>query len=97
MSLGGADSLGEELYFWGAGAAALRRGYNALLFEIPGQRGAMYSNRGVELFYRWDTGLHCEHDIAVEHDLALKALAVDSAMSLAALISRDDWLDDVFK
>jgi hypothetical protein len=32
MSLGGADSLDEELYFWGGGAAALRRGYNALLF-----------------------------------------------------------------
>ncbi|MGO8985391.1 MAG: alpha/beta hydrolase family protein [Candidatus Korobacteraceae bacterium] len=55
MSLGGADSLGEELYFWGGGAAALRRGYNALLFEIPGQRGAIYSNPGAELFFRPDT------------------------------------------
>ncbi|MGB8988305.1 MAG: alpha/beta fold hydrolase [Candidatus Sulfotelmatobacter sp.] len=55
MSLGGADSLDEELYFWGGGAAALRRGYNALLFEIPGQRGAMYSNPGAELFFRPDT------------------------------------------
>ena len=55
MSLGGADSLGDELYFWGGGAAAVRRGYNALLFEIPGQRGAMYSNPGGELFFRPDT------------------------------------------
>ena len=55
MSVGGADSLAEELYFWGGGAAALRRGYNALLFEIPGQRGAMYSNPGAELFFRPDT------------------------------------------
>ena len=55
MSLGGADSLAEELYFWGGGAAAVRRGYNALLFEIPGQRGAMYSNPGAELFFRPDT------------------------------------------
>ena len=55
MSLGGADSLAEELYFWGGGAAALRRGYNALLFEIPGQRGAMYANPGAELFFRPDT------------------------------------------
>jgi hypothetical protein len=55
MCLGGGDSLGEELYFWGGGAAALRRGYNALLFEIPGQRGAMFSNPGAELFYRPDT------------------------------------------
>jgi hypothetical protein len=55
MSLGGGDSVAEELYFWGGGAAALRRGYNALLFEIPGQRGAMLSNPGAELFYRPDT------------------------------------------
>jgi pimeloyl-ACP methyl ester carboxylesterase len=55
MSLGGADSLAEELYFWGGGAGALRRGYNALLFEIPGQRGAMYSNPDAELFFRPDT------------------------------------------
>jgi hypothetical protein len=55
MTLGGGDSLAEELYFWGAGAAALERGYNALLFEIPGQRGAIYSNPGTELFYRPDT------------------------------------------
>ena len=55
LSLGGGDSLAEELYFWGGGAAALRRGYNALLFEIPGQRGAMYSNPDAELFYRPDT------------------------------------------
>jgi hypothetical protein len=55
MSVGGGDSLAEELYFWGGGAAALQRGYNALLFEIPGQRGAMYSNPGAALFYRPDT------------------------------------------
>jgi hypothetical protein len=55
MSLGGGDSLAEELYFWGGGAAALRRGYNVLLFEIPGQRGAMYSNPDTDLFYRPDT------------------------------------------
>jgi hypothetical protein len=55
MCVGGADSLDEELYFWGGGAAALRRGYNALLFEIPGQRGAIYSNPDAELFFRPDT------------------------------------------
>ena len=55
MCVGGADSLAEELYFWGGGAAAGRRGYNALLFEIPGQRGAMYSNPDAELFFRPDT------------------------------------------
>ncbi|MEO6061148.1 MAG: alpha/beta fold hydrolase [Thermoflexales bacterium] len=36
LSLGGFDSTGEELYFFAA-AAALRRGYNVLTFEGPGQ------------------------------------------------------------
>jgi dipeptidyl aminopeptidase/acylaminoacyl peptidase len=36
LSLGGFDSTGEELYFF-AVAAALRRGYNVLTFEGPGQ------------------------------------------------------------
>ena len=36
MSVGGADSLAEELYFWGGGAAALRRGYNALAVRDSG-------------------------------------------------------------
>ena len=36
VSLGGFDSTGEELYFFAA-AAALRRGYNCLTFEGPGQ------------------------------------------------------------
>jgi alpha-beta hydrolase superfamily lysophospholipase len=36
LALGGFDSTGEELYFFTA-AAALRRGYNCLAFEGPGQ------------------------------------------------------------
>ena len=36
LALGGFDSTGEELYFFAA-AAALRRGYNVLTFEGPGQ------------------------------------------------------------
>jgi hypothetical protein len=52
MIMGGGDTTGEELYHF-AGAAALRRGYNALLIEIPGQRGAYYSDRS--LTYRPDT------------------------------------------
>ena len=41
--LGGGDTTAEEHYFT-TGAAAVRRGYNALLVEIPGQRGAYYSD-----------------------------------------------------
>ncbi len=36
ISLGGFDSTGEELYFFAA-APALRRGYNVLAFDGPGQ------------------------------------------------------------
>lgn len=36
LSLGGFDSTGEELYFFAA-AAALRRGYNVLTLDGPGQ------------------------------------------------------------
>jgi pimeloyl-ACP methyl ester carboxylesterase len=40
MILGGGDSTCEELYDFGGGAAAVRRGYNAFLWEGPGQVGA---------------------------------------------------------
>ncbi len=36
VSIGGFDSTGEELYFFAA-AAALKRGYNVLTFDGPGQ------------------------------------------------------------
>jgi hypothetical protein len=50
--IGGGDTTAEELYF-STGAAAVRRGYNALLVEIPGQRGAYYSDP--DLTFRPDT------------------------------------------
>jgi hypothetical protein len=40
MILGGGDTTCEELYDFGGGAAAIRRGYNAFLWEGPGQVGA---------------------------------------------------------
>ncbi|HKN30966.1 MAG TPA: hypothetical protein VJY34_25085, partial [Roseiarcus sp.] len=40
MILGGADTTCEELYDFGGGAAAVRRGYNAFLWEGPGQVGS---------------------------------------------------------
>lgn len=40
LALGGFDSTLEELYF-AAGAAALRRGWNCLMFEGPGQGAAL--------------------------------------------------------
>lgn len=48
ICIGGGDTTAEEVYFWGDGAAAVRRGYNALLLEFPGQRGAYFrDNRSI--------------------------------------------------
>jgi len=49
--MGGYDSTGEELYFF-IGAAAQQRGYNALIFEGPGQRGVLH--RDPSLVFRPD-------------------------------------------
>jgi pimeloyl-ACP methyl ester carboxylesterase len=40
MIIGGGDTTCEELYDFGGGAAAVNRGYNAFLWEGPGQVGA---------------------------------------------------------
>ncbi len=42
---GGGDASGEEMYLMG-GVAALKRGYNVISFEGPGQRGFLYDNPG---------------------------------------------------
>jgi pimeloyl-ACP methyl ester carboxylesterase len=52
MILGGGDTTCEELYDFGGGAAAVRRDYNAFLWEGPGQVGAYAMDR--ELTYRPD-------------------------------------------
>ncbi len=52
MLLGGGDSTCEEMYDFGGGAAAVRRGYNALLWEGPGQVGAFAADS--TLTYRPD-------------------------------------------
>lgn len=52
MILGGGDTTCEEMYDFGGGAAAVRRGYSAFLWEGPGQVGAYALDR--ELTYRPD-------------------------------------------
>lgn len=52
LVMGGWDTTGEELYFVGGGAAAARRGWNAVLFEGPGQRGTVHLHP--HLLYRHD-------------------------------------------
>jgi hypothetical protein len=68
--IGGGDMTAEELYFF-TGAAAVRRGYNAFLVEIPGQRGAYYSDP--ELTFRPDTHVQMRYIV----DYALSRADVD--------------------
>ncbi|OBG99853.1 MULTISPECIES: S9 family peptidase [unclassified Mycobacterium] len=46
IALGGFDSTIEELYWW-VGAAARAHGWNCLMFEGPGQWGALKTNPGL--------------------------------------------------
>lgn len=68
--IGGGDMTAEELYFF-TGAAAVRRGYNAFLVELPGQRGAYYSDP--ELTFRPDIDVQMGYIV----DYALARADVD--------------------
>ena len=68
--IGGGDMTAEELYFT-TGAAAVRRGYNAFLVELPGQRGAYYADP--ELTFRPDTDVQTSYIV----DWALNRTDVD--------------------
>lgn len=46
IAIGGFDSTAEEVYFW-IGEAARRYGWNCLIFEGPGQWGALMDNPGL--------------------------------------------------
>lgn len=59
----GIESCGEEQYFYGA-ISALRRGYNVLVFQGPGQTGMM----------RIEPGSHLRHDYEVPLQEALDYL-----------------------
>jgi pimeloyl-ACP methyl ester carboxylesterase len=54
MIMSGGDGTAERLYFNGGGAAALRRGYNALCFEGPGQTGAYLLDPSLTFRYDWE-------------------------------------------
>jgi pimeloyl-ACP methyl ester carboxylesterase len=68
MILGGGDTTCEELYCWGGGAAAVRRGYNAFLWEGPGQVGAYALDP--ELTYRpdWEVPTRYAVDYVLSRD-----------------------------
>jgi dipeptidyl aminopeptidase/acylaminoacyl peptidase len=72
---GGHDSTAEELYFWN-GAAALRRGYNCLCFDGPGQGRALLKQ---ELYFRpdWENVVRPFVDYALGRaDVDKKRLAI---------------------
>jgi dipeptidyl aminopeptidase/acylaminoacyl peptidase len=54
MIMTGGDGTAERLYFNGGGAAGLRRGYNVLCFEGPGQTGAYLLDRSLTYRYDWE-------------------------------------------
>jgi predicted alpha/beta-fold hydrolase len=54
MIITGGDGTAERLYFNGGGAAALRRGYNVLCFEGPGQTGAHLLDPSLTFRYDWE-------------------------------------------
>ena len=68
MIITGGDGTCEELYFWGGGAAAVRRGYNAFLWEGPGQVGAYTLDP--ELTYRpdWEVPTRYAVDYVLSRD-----------------------------
>jgi len=50
----GGDGTAERMYFSGGAAAALRRGYNVLLWEGPGQTGAYLEDRSLVFRPDWE-------------------------------------------
>ena len=54
MIITGGDGTAERLYFNGGGAAAVRRGYNVLCFEGPGQSGAYMLDPSLTYRYDWE-------------------------------------------
>ena len=69
----GADGSSEQIYFSGGGAAALRRGYNALIFEGPRQTGTFMRDRSLNYRYDWEVL------VAAVVDYALTRPEVDPA------------------
>jgi pimeloyl-ACP methyl ester carboxylesterase len=61
----GGDGTAERLYFNGGGAAGLRRGYNVVLFEGPGQTGAYLLDSSLVFRYDYEVPIAAVVDFAV--------------------------------
>jgi pimeloyl-ACP methyl ester carboxylesterase len=66
ISVGGYDSTAEESFFWN-GAAALARGYHALIFDGPGQ-GELLVERSIPFRPDWEKVISAVIDLAVRRD-----------------------------
>jgi alpha-beta hydrolase superfamily lysophospholipase len=66
ISVGGYDSTAEESFFWNA-AAALTRGYHALIFDGPGQ-GQLLIERSMHFRPDWEKVISAVIDLAVSRD-----------------------------
>jgi alpha-beta hydrolase superfamily lysophospholipase len=66
ISVGGYDSTAEESFFWN-GAAALARGYHALIFDGPGQ-GQLLIERSVHFRPDWEKVISAVIKMAVSRD-----------------------------
>ena len=66
ISVGGYDGTAEESFFWN-GAAALARGYHALIFDGPGQ-GQLLIERGMHFRADWEKVISAVIDAAVNRD-----------------------------
>jgi len=66
ISVGGYDSTAEESFFWN-GAAALARGYHALIFDGPGQRQLLIE-RSIHFRPDWEKVIAAVIDLAVSRD-----------------------------
>jgi predicted alpha/beta-fold hydrolase len=61
----GADGSCGQMYFSGGGAAALRRGYNALIFEGPGQTGTYMEDHSLVYRHDWEVPVRAVVDYAL--------------------------------
>ena len=62
--MSGFDGSAEEVYYW-IGPAAAERGWNCVIFEGPGQRGALHVNPGLVLRPDYEAPVAAVIDYAV--------------------------------
>jgi pimeloyl-ACP methyl ester carboxylesterase len=64
LAMGGFDSSGEEVLY-GIGLAAAARGWHCLVFEGPGQRGALHLNPGLVFRHDYEVPVRAVVDYAL--------------------------------